>query len=122
MWTYKSGSGKLFHRGELKAQAYSGHGEGKNNPAMQHVADVGPIPTGVYLIGDMFDHPTHGKYCMRLLPVTGTQLYGRSGFLMHGENAAHPGESSTGCIVVDHPHRVEVHESHDSQLVVEDWE
>ena len=30
---------------------YSGHGEGKNNPAMQKVPNVGPIPVGKYTIG-----------------------------------------------------------------------
>ncbi len=36
--------------------AYSGHGLGLNNPAMQNVPDVGPLPQGTYVIGDPHDN------------------------------------------------------------------
>lgn len=124
MLTYKSKTGELLYRGALKAKGYSGHGPGVNNPGLQHVAKVGPIPAGVYWISpEPFDSPEHGKFCLRLTPVTGTQTYGRSGFLMHGDEVGHVGEflASEGCIVQDRPTREWVHNNGHTLLVVEDW-
>jgi hypothetical protein len=43
-WTYKQSTGELDHNGAAIGAGYSGHGAGLNNPAMQNVHDVGPIP------------------------------------------------------------------------------
>ncbi|MFH7813089.1 MULTISPECIES: tlde1 domain-containing protein [Acetobacter] len=37
---------------------------------------------------------------MRLTPINGTNVYGRTGFMIHGESAGHSGEASNGCIIV----------------------
>jgi hypothetical protein len=37
---------------------------------------------------------------MRLTSINGTNVYGRTGFVMHGESAGHSGEASNGCIIV----------------------
>jgi hypothetical protein len=122
VWTFKTVNGELSRRGVVKGTGYSGHGEGKNNPFMQNVKGVGPLPTGVYWMGqEPFDHHIHGKYCLRLIPVTGTEMYGRAGFLIHGDNVHHPGEASEGCIILDHDLRVQMATSGDVLVVVEDW-
>src|SRR5262249_6246005 len=43
--------GTLSQAGKVLARGYSGFERGKNNPAMQGVKDVGPIPIGRYTIG-----------------------------------------------------------------------
>ncbi|MPW09303.1 hypothetical protein GCT19_27215 [Paraburkholderia sp. CNPSo 3155] len=45
-WTHSQSSGTLSRDGSLVARGYSGHGAGKNNPVMQAVRSVGPIPEG----------------------------------------------------------------------------
>ncbi len=46
MWTYAQKTGSLLQDGQAVATGYSGFDEGKNNPAMQAIHDVGPIPQG----------------------------------------------------------------------------
>lgn len=36
---------------------YSGKGPGKNNPSMQDVKDIGPIPQGSWMVGDTYNSP-----------------------------------------------------------------
>lgn len=97
---------------------YSGRGEGKNNPKMQAVPEVGPIPQGRYRIGPMFDSDTHGPHCMRLTPESGTETFGRCGFLIHGDSIIHPGFASGGCIILPRAVRDEIAASRDYELMV----
>jgi len=100
---YDSTTGKLF---AIPVPAppigigYSGFNGAKNNPGMESVHDVGPIPRGTYEIGAPFDSPEHGPLAMPLTPCPGTDTFGRSGFLMHGDSLEHPGEASHGCIIM----------------------
>ena len=100
MYLYEQSTGKLRdENGVLIGEGYSGHAEGKNNPQMQNVPDIGPIPVGVYRIGQPFDHPHLGPCVMSLTPLPETDTFGRSGFFLHGDDREHPGEGSEGCIV-----------------------
>jgi hypothetical protein len=119
MWTYKQATGELSHDGVLVGTGYSGFGAGKNNPADQAIPDVGPIPTGNWIIeGPPFDSAEHGPYVMRLTPEQGTNAHGRSGFLLHGDSVEHPGAASRGCIVMPRPIREQVWASGDRKLQV----
>src|ERR1039457_5511435 len=84
MWTYDQLSGALGKDGQRVATGYSGFGQGKNNPDMENVPDVGPIPRGVYDIGPPHDTTTHGPHVMALTPEPGTNTLGRDGFLSPG--------------------------------------
>ena len=86
MWIYDQLSGGLSQDGQRVATGYSGFGPGKNNPDMENVPDVGPIPRGVYDIGPMHDTTTHGPHVMALTPEPGTDTLGRDGFLIHGDS------------------------------------
>lgn len=99
MFTYKQATGELTHPslGRL-AVGYSGHGEGKNDPAGEALQDVGPIPRGVYTIGPPEDG--HGGFALRLTPSPGTDTHGRGGFLIHGDSISAPGTASLGCIII----------------------
>ena len=118
MWTYDQSTGNLSENGAPAGVGSSGFGEGKNNPAMQNVHDVGPIPQGLYMIGPPQDTATHGPHVMALTPVDGTNTFGRDGFLIHGDSIANPGTASHGCIILARPIRDEISASGDNQIQV----
>jgi hypothetical protein len=97
---------------------YSGHGEGKNNPAMQKVPNVGPIPVGKYTIGQPYDSPQTGPFTLPLTPDPENEMFGRSGFKIHGDNLSDPGNGSDGCIVVARDIREKINNCNDKILNV----
>ena len=96
-WTYQQSTGNLSHNGKHVATGYSGKGVGKNNPAKERVKFVGPIPRGTYSIGPAYHDPTRGPVVMRLTPTGGQDIFGRDGFLIHGDSSKHPGEARVAC-------------------------
>jgi hypothetical protein len=128
MWTYEQGTGRLFDLdGKFLADGYSGGGTdpenaaavaGKNNPDMQAVHFVGPIPEGIWTIGEPVNSATHGRYAMMLTPAAETETFGRDHFLMHGDSIPNPGFASDGCIIQPYDARVKVWESGDHRLQV----
>ena len=121
MFTYSQSKGELRDvEGKLIGTGYSGFGEGKNNPAMQAVPGVGPIPRGAYSIGPAFDSQAHGRLVMRLFPDHNTPELGRNGFLIHGDSIDHPGQGSHGCIVLGRQARMLIADSTDKRLLVEE--
>jgi len=119
MWTYVQRTGELFRDGQFISKGYSGAGLGKNNPDMQSVHDVGPIPAGAWEIcGPPYNTLTHGPYILRLEPKSGTATFGRVGFLMHGDSLTFPGEASKGCIIITRITRNKVWDSGDRDLTV----
>jgi len=119
VWTYSQTSGKMYKDGVFFAQGYSGIGPGLNNPDMQHVRNVGPIPRGNYTIGPSYDS-LHGPCTMELTPVKGTETFGRDCFLIHGDLKAKPGKhlASHGCVIHMKPDRLAVAASSDKELEV----
>jgi len=115
-WKYKQSTGELDLSNIRVGSGYSGTGAGRNNPAMQTVQNVGPIPQGHYLIGAPHDTETHGPYVMRLTPEPETITYGRAGFLIHGDNRRH--DASQGCIILDPHLRHRIWHSGDRRLQV----
>jgi hypothetical protein len=120
MWTYKQSTGELMDgSGTRVAIGYSGHLQGKNNPALQDQHDVGPIPQGHWSIqGPPMNTATHGPFVLRLEPEDGTNTFGRSGFLIHGDSVVHPGMASLGCIIMLRAIREEIWNSPDHELQV----
>lgn len=107
---YDQLSGKLyarFHGRDLMVACYSGHGAGYNNPAMEDVKNVGPIPAGFYRIEDWEDHPRLGPCVCHLVPMCETtgldlkDIHGRSGFFLHGDSQHMNHTASDGCIVAN---------------------
>lgn len=100
--TFQQTTGKVWIDGALQKQvAYSGHGEGVNNPELEAVHMVGVIPSGLWRIGTWVDHPHLGKIVAALLPISVPNLSGRSGFFIHGDNQLVNHTGSDGCIVMD---------------------
>lgn len=126
MWIYSQSTGELNYFGSsteintivLPYTGYSGKGDGKNNPDLENVEGVGPIPRGVYDIQAPVDTVTHGPYVLPLTPEENNDMYGRSGFLIHGDSIVDPGNASEGCIILPRVARNAVWDSGDHKLNV----
>jgi hypothetical protein len=118
MWTYAQRDGDLQHDGTHIAYGYSGSEPGQNCPADQSIPDLGPIPAGRYAIGTAISTTHLGPLAMPLTPDPTNQMFGRSGFWIHGDSIAHPGDGSLGCIVLAHPVRLQLAQSSDRDLLV----
>ncbi|MDE2019744.1 MAG: DUF2778 domain-containing protein [Patescibacteria group bacterium] len=103
MWTYSLSNWELSD-GKRIVHAYSGRrGPYQNNPFYCSAIMRGPIPLGEWTIGRAVEHTQLGPRAFPLVPCTGTETYGRSGFFIHGDSIEHPGDASDGCIVTCYP-------------------
>lgn len=116
-WEYKQATGAISLNGKNIAFGYSGKSGGKNNPSLEGVPNMGPIPRGRYRIGPGFNHQSKGPTTMALTPI-GHSALGRSGFLIHGDSRKHPGNASEGCIVVPPEIRTLINQSSDRIIEV----
>jgi hypothetical protein len=55
---------------------------------------------------------------MALDPDPGNQMFGRDGFLIHGDNMAMNHTASEGCIILGRPIREQIADSADRVIVV----
>lgn len=118
MWTYEQSSGRLLLDGELIATGYSGHGAGVDNATLENVPDVGPLPRGKYMIGTAIQDPLTGPVSMHLVPDGTNEMFGRGGFLIHGDNSACNHTASEGCIILPREVREQIAGSDDRMLEV----
>ena len=118
-WTYEQSTGKLISdSGEVVGIGYSGLGNGRNNPQAEAIHQVGPIPCGLYTVQPPRDTQTHGPFVLPLTPDPSNEMFGRDGFLMHGDSVRAPGTASLGCIIQSRDVREKVWQSGDRQLKV----
>ncbi len=125
MWTYAQREGTLYRAdGELIGTGYSGFPPGRNAPAWQAHQDVGPIPQGLYTIGEpecVDVSGPHGPFVLPLEPDAGNEMFGRSAFLCHGDGIGpHAGSASHGCIILPRAVREVIAASGDHRLRVVD--
>lgn len=105
MYTYSQGAHTMEKDGALvSTTGHSGNGAGRDNPNMQNVPDVGPLPRGRYKIGPWVmglrrgPLSSLGPVTASLTPVPDANgstswMCGRFGFFIHGP------ELSEGCPV-----------------------
>ncbi len=108
-WAYFQASGQLWYVNKTLGmrifvdKGYSGRKEGLNNPSMQNITDVGPIPQGTYTIQRQQTNWTRAgkelEASMRLTESPLNLMWDRGGFLLHQGNFSTM-NSSTGCIVL----------------------
>lgn len=79
---------------------FAGYEAGRNNPAMEQVRNVGPLPKGEYAMR-LVDHPRFKSPAIQLEQKYG-ETFGRSAFYIHG------GTTSHGCIVIQRTLRVAI--------------
>lgn len=125
MWTYEQKTGKLFDpKGALVGTGYAGgnagaNPEGVNNPDLQNVHNVGPLPEGLYTMLSARDSIHVGKYAIPLVPNPNNEMFGRYAFFMHGDKIDGSFQkASDGCIIQNHDVRVIVNNSTDKLLQV----
>lgn len=118
-WTYQIASGWLISPVGMKmAQGYSGSVGAVNDPSKVSIPNVGPIPPNLYEMGEPIDSATHGPFAIPLTPIGDGEMYGRSGFMMHGDSIERPGAASEGCIIQPRFARNAAWASPDHQLQV----
>lgn len=122
-WVWSQTAGTLTYGGALVSRGYSGAGRGKNNPSLQGVQGVGPIPAGRWLIVNRYDSKSVGPYALTLHALDGQvddvhAPTGRSAFRIHGDSIRAPGTASRGCIILPRAVRERIWGSGDRQLLV----
>lgn len=117
---YRQSTGEWFGPdGRLWATGWSGHTDGRNNPLMQSRHGIGPLPVGIYIIGDPVDPPDHlGLLAMPLTPDATNEMFGRGDFYIHGANPVYPELSSDGCIVLGKSVRQRICDAPEDRLEV----
>lgn len=116
---YQQSTGQLTSdSGAVMGFGYAGHSEGFNNPAMQNVVGVGPLPQGFYAIGRAHESPTTGRITLNLEPDPKNEMFGRSEFRIHGDNPSANHTASDGCIVIGPGVRNSIDEGIDKRLEV----
>jgi hypothetical protein len=79
-WQYSQSTGELKLNNQLVTDdGYSGFGQGRDNPQMENIRNVGLIPRGPYTIGRAHQHPSKRPMVMSLTPV-GHLAHGRTHF------------------------------------------
>lgn len=96
-----------IERGELRLSpqlvfpGYAGKGMWRDDPGSCDQRGLGPLPCGQYRVAKPVHHPRLGPIALRLDPLPGTEMFGRSGMYIHGDNAKGDKSASSGCIVVN---------------------
>ncbi|WP_223306015.1 tlde1 domain-containing protein [Massilia sp. NR 4-1] len=78
---------------------YSGDKDHYNDPNSQNLKNKGPLPVGEYQLTDTNNHK--GPLTISLSPDSENQMFGRNGFLIHGDNKSQNNTASEGCIILD---------------------
>ena len=101
---YEQATGRVFQetpeKRVLLGKGYSGFPPFTNDPSAQTLKQRGPIPRGSFRVHRPFDHSRLGRMVMFLEPLKETEMFGRSGFFIHGDNAFANQTASHGCIVL----------------------
>jgi hypothetical protein len=120
MFLFEVSAGEFLSDGELLSKdAYAGNGLGYNNPEMENVPNVGPLPRGMYTMVRIYDDPETGPFTIELAPDPEDKMFGRSLFRIHGVNPERPRGSSKGCICLEPESlRITVFNSGDHRLMV----
>ena len=116
-WQYSQTTGQVTWNEQVIGMGYSGRGNGRNNPQLEHLRNTGPIPRGQYSIGPARTHPGKGPVTMSLTPI-GHSARGRTAFLVHGDSRNRPGDASEGCIILPPDIRRRISASGDTNLEV----
>lgn len=101
-YVWKQREGELMAEGKRLAGGYAGATGHVNKTASEGIKDKGPIPRGGYSITLIYpSHAKFGPYTCVLQPDRGNKMFGRSGFLIHGDSLKEPGTASEGCIILE---------------------
>ncbi len=100
-WRYVQATGELIDPdGKVAEIGYAGRAAGLNNPAMEAVHEIGPLPQGRYSVYPRINHTRLGSDALPLSPYGSNVMWGRGGFYVHADNAKRDHSASEGCIVM----------------------
>ena len=105
MCIFEQTTGNVYSdEGELLGNGYSGGNAGKNpeginNPEYQNQHNIGPIPEGLWKMGEPYHHQHLGPFAIPLTPFPETETFGRTEFFVHGDNFKGNRSASDGCII-----------------------
>lgn len=122
-WTFEITTGKFYSpTGEVVSTGYAGgncgkNPEGRNNPAMCSVKNIGPLPEGLYAMGEPVEHSHLGPFAIPLTPDPANEMFGRGDFFLHGDTTP-SGNASEGCIIMPRTTRNAAHSSPDQKIQV----
>ena len=87
-WTYHQGTGEMLDpAGELVEVGYSGAPWLPATARSPSRWRTGPVADGSYTIEPAQDHERLGPVALPLTPAADNEMYGRSDFWIHGDNA-----------------------------------
>jgi len=125
MLTYSQTIGIFTMPDGTTYHGHAGKGAGLNNPEMQNVHGVGPLPQGLYNLETWKDGSAYsaedarlGPFVCRLDPDPANEMYGRNGFFLHGGDGSNPPTDSEGCIVLFRAAREAIAATGETQLTV----
>lgn len=124
MWVWDQSAGTLSRNGQVVSKGYSGNGRGKNNPSLQGVRGIGPIPRGLWRMVDVYNSKNVGPFTITLYkldepnPDDFDEATGRSAFRIHGDSIRAPGTASKGCIILPRNIREMMWKSGDREVEV----
>ena len=128
MFVYHQDSGRFVHRSgqgsRLLATGYAGAPGFVNDPSSDHLSKRGPIPKGYYRLR-VVKHPRFAFPAIFCEPSDANQMFGRSGFYIHGDNRHGNRTASTGCIILSRFVRHEISDAvsgGDVSLIVVGWD
>jgi hypothetical protein len=123
-WTFEQSTGEITDPdGVLRCIGYAGgncckNPEGINNPDMQQIHLVGPLPVGLYRFGVPVEGSRLGAFAIPLLPDSSNEMFGRSAFFVHGDTSLGNRDASEGCIIAPRAVRQAMHDSPNNQIKV----
>lgn len=107
---YEQGTGFIRDlAGAFVSLGWAGNGVHKNNPGAESIKDCGPLPRGLYTVGEWHTDHYLGPIAARLTPHPSNEMFSRDGFWIHGP-AEEPrtGQESRGCLVITRIGRMKV--------------
>jgi hypothetical protein len=124
MWKWDQSAGELSRDGKFISSGYAGKNKGVNNPALQGVAGIGPLPAGRWSMVEMRNSDHTGPMTIVLHAQDATpnddrhDATGRGAFRIHGDNVKGDRSASKGCIILPRPIRLKMWNSGDHDLLV----
>lgn len=118
MFTYSQKTGLLSRDGVALGYGYAGRDKGLNSPDHEMVKNTGPIPKGLWELGIWHTSKEFGPIVCFLRPIGGQNVFGRGGFMIHGDNKKMNYTASEGCIILSRNLRKLIRDSGEKQIVV----
>jgi len=97
---YEQATGDFYIDGKFLAKGYAGYQEYANDTEFERLENLGPLPRGRYRMIYLGKYKDKGSVVTQLTPLPGTEMYGRDGMLIHGDNKRGNMSGSSGCIVL----------------------